>query len=256
VIDIHTHLLPGVDDGSPSAEHSSMVLARMASEGVTTIVCTPHLNASRAAQAPYAAHAALLDGLRARAPVGLQLLPGWEIMLDQFGIDLTPVHLGLGDSRARLVEFSRRGLPAGATEELLRLRATGVIPVVAHPERYAGCTVDTLQTWRELGAVLQGDALALLGAGPMTDLARTMLSEGLTDILASDNHGDRRSLSTVRRWLEEIGAGDQAGVLTDSNARCLLEGRPMEPVAPVRLQSGVLDRLKALFFARRKPADA
>jgi protein-tyrosine phosphatase len=256
VIDIHTHLLPGVDDGSPNAEHSSMVLGRMAGEGVTTVVCTPHLNASQAAGAPYEAHAALLDDLRRRAPASVQLLGGWEIMLDQFGVDLTPEYLSLGGSRARLVEFSRRGLPLGATEELLRLRATGVIPVVAHPERYQGCTIDLLIAWRELGAVLQGDALALLGAGPMTQLARTMLAEGLTDILASDNHGDRRSLSTARLWLEEIGALDQARILTDSNARCLLEGKPLTAVAPVHLQTSVLERLKSLFSGRRRAADA
>jgi protein-tyrosine phosphatase len=256
VIDIHTHLLPGVDDGSPSAAHSSVVLARMAAEGVTTVVCTPHLNASQAAQAPRAEHAALLDELRGHSPEGMRLLPGWEIMLDRFGVDLTAPSLALGDSRARLVEFSRRGLPSGATEELLRLRTMGLIPVVAHPERYQGCTLDLLGAWREFGAVLQGDAVALLGAGPMTELARAMLSEGLIDILASDNHGDRRSLSTARLWLEEIGAGDQAEVLTDSNARCLLEGRPLMAVTPVRLQQRVLDRLKALFFARRREADA
>ena len=256
MIDIHTHLLPGVDDGSPNAEHSTMVLGRMAGEGVTTVVCTPHLNASQAAEAPFEAHAALLDDLRRRAPDGVQLLAGWEIMLDRFGVDLTAGYLALGGSRARLVEFSRRGLSPGATEELLRLRATGVVPVVAHPERYQGCTIDLLITWREIGAVLQGDAVALLGAGPMTELARTMLGEGLIDILASDNHGDRRSLSTARRWLEEIGAFDQARILTDSNARCLLEGRPLEAVAPVRLQTGVLDRLKSLLFARRRAADA
>ena len=68
------------------------------------------------------------------------------------------------------------------------------VPVVAHPERYQGCTMETITTWRELGAVIQCDAMALLGGGPMTEFARAMLGAGLVDILASDNHGDRRSL--------------------------------------------------------------
>lgn len=51
--------------------------------------------------------------------------------------------------------------------------------------------------------VIQGDALMLLSAGEMAQLARAMLAGGLYDILASDNHGDRRSLATVREWLRE-----------------------------------------------------
>ena len=54
MIDIHTHLLPGVDDGSQSFETSETVLARFALEGVHTVVCTPHLDASRAPEAPVA----------------------------------------------------------------------------------------------------------------------------------------------------------------------------------------------------------
>jgi len=254
VIDIHTHLLPGVDDGSPTAAHSAVVLHRMVSEGVSGVVCTPHLNASQANKAPYDEHRVLLDDLRAMAPPGVELFSGWEIMLDGSGVDLRPMALSLGGSTARLVEFPRRPLPPGATEELLRLRMSGIVPVVAHPERYRGCTLDVLHSWRELGAVLQGDAMALLGAGPMSELARAMLAEGLTDVLASDNHGDRRALSTARRWLEEIHAGQQADVMTRENPRCLLENRALAPVPPIRFQTGVFERLKALLFGRSRRA--
>jgi protein-tyrosine phosphatase len=178
------------------------------------------------------------------------LYAGWEIMLDRFGVDLSPHVLSLGGSRARLVEFSRRGLPIGAGEELLRLKMSGVLPVVAHPERYGGCTVDTLHRWHELGAVLQTDAVALIAGGRMAEFAQTMLSEGLIDILASDNHGDRRSLSTVRRWLLEIGAGEQAAVMTEENPRRLLEDRPLAPVSPFRQVSGIWGRLKEMFLGR------
>ena len=52
MIDLHTHLLPGVDDGSPTAAHSATVLRRMHDEGVRTVACTPHLRASEAWEAP------------------------------------------------------------------------------------------------------------------------------------------------------------------------------------------------------------
>jgi protein-tyrosine phosphatase len=246
VIDIHTHLLPAVDDGSPHAEHSAVVLSRMLREGVRAVVCTPHLNASAAQVAPVTEHLRLLEHLRGAAPAGITLYPGWEIMLDRPGTDLRSAALGLAESRARLVEFPRRGLPSGATEELLRLRQSGVLPVVAHPERYFGCDAQVIKTWRELGVVIQTDANALLGTGTLTQRAREFLSEGLIDILASDNHGDRRSLQAARTWLIEVGASEQAGVLTEENPRRLLTGQELLPVAPVSLRKGILVRLREL----------
>jgi protein-tyrosine phosphatase len=254
VIDLHTHLLPGVDDGSPTAAHSATVLQRMRAEGVRVIVCTPHLRASEAPLAPIEEHARRHEELRAVAPAGLELLRGFEIMLDRPGADLTSEALALGTSRARLVEFPRRGLPPGATEELLRLRMSGLMPVVAHPERYIGCTIEMIGVWRDVGAVIQADAVALLGAGPMADFARQMLGEGLVDVLASDNHGDRRSLSQARDWLSEIGATQQAWFLSEENPRRVLAGEPMQAVPPIRFRRGVFDRLRELVFGGRQGA--
>ena len=251
MIDLHTHLLPGVDDGSPTAAHSATILRRMQGEGVQTVVCTPHLRASEALDAPVTEHARLHEELRTIAPPEVRLLTGFEIMLDQPGLDLTSPALALGGSVARLVEFPRRGLPAGATEELLRLRMSGVLPVVAHPERYSGCTIETLGVWRELGAVMQADGMALLGAGPMAEFAREALAEGFVDVLASDNHGDRRSLATARDWLGEIGASEQARLLTEENPRRLLAGNALLPVPPIRFRRGVFDRLRELVFGGR-----
>ncbi|HEY5545208.1 MAG TPA: CpsB/CapC family capsule biosynthesis tyrosine phosphatase [Gemmatimonadaceae bacterium] len=257
MIDIHTHLLPGVDDGSPNADHSAMVIARLFGEGVRGIVCTPHLNASRAGEAPFEHHAELLASLRGRAPAGLTLHAGFEIMLDTGAFDVSDARLGLAGSRARLVEFPRRGLPPDATEQLLRVRSQGLVPVVAHPERYHGCTTETIATWRELGAVIQCDAMGLLGGGPMTEFGRAMLGAGQVDIIASDNHGDRRSLATVLLWMSEIGADAQAGILMRENPALLLAGGSLRPVSPVSFQRGMFDRLRELIFrpSRRAPVE-
>jgi protein-tyrosine phosphatase len=255
VIDIHTHLLPGVDDGSPNADHSVMVLRRMMAEGVRGLVCTPHLNASHAAEAPFDEYQALLADLTERAPAGVVLYGGFEIMLDTTMFELSDDRLGLAGSRARLVEFPRRGLPPAATEQLLRVRSQGLTPVVAHPERYHGCTPEIIAEWRELGAVIQCDAMALLGAGPMTDFARGMLAAGQVDILASDNHGDRRSLATAVLWLTEMGAAGQARMLTAENPELLLAGARLRAVPPISFQRGMFERLRELIFgtSRRTP---
>lgn len=252
MIDIHSHLLPGVDDGSPSVAVSVEVLTRFASDGVETVVCTPHLRASKAAEAPHAAYDAILDTLIAAAPAPPALQRGWEIMLDVPGVDLTAPGLALGSSSAVLVEFPRTGVPARAGEELFRLKMAGLVPVLAHPERYWGCTPALVKSWRQSGTVIQIDSAALLAGGRMGQLALALLEEGLADCLASDNHGDRRSLGAIHDWLSEQGAAEHATLLTEINPRRLLSNLPMLPVPPVRVGHGLLARLRELVRGRRR----
>jgi protein-tyrosine phosphatase len=250
VIDIHTHLLPGVDDGSQSFESSATVLARFALEGVHTVVCTPHLDASRAAEAPVAYYAELLAALRAHLPPSgtPKLLPGWEIKLDRPGCDLSSPDLSLGGSRAVLVEFPYGPLPAGATDEIARLCDSGIVPVVAHPDRYHECTTAHVRAWRASGAVIQTDGRMLLGGGPHADFAQALVEEGLVDCLASDNHGDLRSIATVREWLGELGAGEAAELLSHENPRRILANERPLPVPSITIQRGLLRRLRDLMF--------
>jgi protein-tyrosine phosphatase len=247
VIDIHTHLLPGVDDGSPSLEVSLPILQRFVEEGVEVVVCTPHLEASHAARVPHEKYDAIFRELSARAPRGITLLRGWEIMIDAPDVDLGDRRLGLGGSRAMLVEFPRMNVPAAADRELMRLRTSGVIPILAHPERYWGCTPDMVRTWRNAGAAIQMDASMLLGGPSSSKLARALLAAGLVDCIASDNHGDTRSLAGARQWLLELGADEQAELLTRGNARRMLDGQLPLPVAPLPVvERGMLARLKQL----------
>lgn len=251
MIDLHTHLLPGVDDGSPSVEVSVPILERFARDGVEVVVCTPHLEASRAARAPHEQYETIFRELRARVPAGLTLLRGWEIMIDVPGINLEDRRLGLGGSAAVLVEFPRMNVPSAAGAELMRLRTSGLIPVLAHPERYWGCTPDLVRSWRDAGAAIQMDSSMLLGAPNASRLARALLSEGLVDCIASDNHGDRRSMAGAREWLIELGAIEQAEMLTRTNARRMLDGQPPIPVAPLPVaERGMLSRLKQLVLGR------
>lgn len=251
MIDIHTHLLPGVDDGSPSPEVSIPVLERFVNDGVQIVVCTPHLDASRAAHAPYERHLEILAALRARASVSPELRLGWEIMLDAPGVDLRDHRFGLGGSSAVLVEFPRMMVPPNASEELFRLRMSGVVPVLAHPERYWGCTVDRVEEWRRVGATIQMDVAGLFASGSQASLAASMLEEGLVDVLASDTHGDSRALLPARQWLLEIGAPEAADLLTRRNAAHLLADQPVEPVPPIERRRGMFGRLKELLLGNR-----
>lgn len=252
MIDIHSHLLPGVDDGSPSVEVSVSVLERFGAQGVEVLVCTPHLLASDAATVAPDVYDDIFERLVASAPERPELRLGWEIMLDGPGYDLSSRHLHLAGSSAVLVEFPRIGVPRGASEELTRLVRGGMVPVVAHPERYYGCTPALVREWRALGAAIQMDAAMLVGRGPVAGLARQLLAEGLADCVASDNHGDRRSLGAAAQWLEELGATEQARLLTEVNPGKILAGERPLPVPPIpALERGAFARLRELIFGRR-----
>lgn len=252
MIDIHTHLLPGVDDGSPSVAASVPVLRKFAADGVELLVCTPHLDASRAASAPHEKHQAILADLIAAAPPTPKLVLGWEIKLDVPGADLRDARLGLAQSTARLVEFNRTSLPPNAAGELCRLRMSGVVPVVAHPERYWGCTRDHVASWRSCGALIQMDVTAILGSRRIGRLAEALLAQGMVDCFASDTHVDNRALAAARRWLEEVASPDVAWLMTSENARRILNGEAPQPVPPVEFRRGVIERLRELLFGAHR----
>ena len=248
MIDLHTHLLPGVDDGSPSIDASRPVLEWFATEGVEAVVCTPHLAASgvRQAAATRERNAAILAELVAAVPAGPRLILGWEIMLDEPGVDLTGSELALGTSKAILVEFPRTSPPGNGAAELFRIRMSGAVPVLAHPERYWGCTVDAVREWRRCGAVIQMDAIMLFGKSPMSDVARDLVTHGLVDCMASDNHADRRSLRAAHEWVAGIASEEQAALLTRENPRRILADEPVLPVAPLPGRRGIGARLREL----------
>ena len=251
MVDIHSHLLPGVDDGSKSVDMSLPVLEQFVADGVECLVLTPHLMASKASSAPYERNQRIFEELRSVAPRALEMHLGWEIMLDEPNIDLRGPRLSLGGSRAVLVEFAHHSVPVSAGGELYRLRAAGVIPVLAHPERYYGCTVESVEAWRHAGAVIQMDTGGLLGKGAISRLSRALVEEGLVDMFSSDNHGDSRSLVTARDWLREVTTPEHAELLTRTNARRLLDGLPVLPVPPMPTTSGIFGRLRELFLSRR-----
>src|SRR5688500_12984112 len=187
LIDLHTHPLPGVADGARSSAQAAAVLSRFARAGLTRVACTPHLRAStvRLGEVPdlTPAYERLAERCRAGEQDMPTLLRGWEIMLDDPGVELTAAELRLGGGPAVLVELPRGEIPPGIERELARLRTSGVVPVVAHPERYAGLTPTHARRWREAGAALQGDATTLCGSGARGAVARALLADGAYDIL-------------------------------------------------------------------------
>lgn len=256
VVDFHNHLIPGVDDGAVDEEEARQALRVLVAAGVDTVICSPHLEGGLLARP--AAIARRLDELdagwrRLQAVaaedefVGVDVLRGAEVRLDAPELDLRDARLRLAGSPFVLVEFPYFTVPPNSAEALASLAARAVQPVLAHPERYVGTSLELAEEWRAAGARLQANGPSFLGryGGTPRELAFGLLQRGLIDYVCSDYHA--RGEPCVREYitvLEEIGAEEQALLLTRSNPRRLLDGLAPLPVPPLRRpRPGLLGRL-------------
>lgn len=253
MIDLHSHLLPGVDDGSQSVDRSLVVLTEQAGRGVADIVLTPHMTASELDGGVPPSHDRAFAQLIAKAPSSPRLHRGAEVMLDR---PLTPEvaarpEFRLGGGPVMLVEFPRLVAFEAVWHALRNLSELGVVPLLAHPERYASCTPAAVARWKEVGALMQVDATTVLMPNRRGDRARALLGHGLADVAAADNHGDDRSLATLRDALTNAGAGQVADLLTRINPTAILTGQPMTPVPPTAVKLSLADRLRRLLVSEQ-----
>lgn len=196
-IDIHTHILPGMDDGAQSME-DALNMARLAvKSGVTTVVATPH---SRRTSQPARVAAEIESRVRALQyrlrceEIPLRVLPGTEI----FVTEATPTLLARGEllslagTRYALLEFSPEEDPAFIYTMLQAVVDVHFVPVVAHPERYF-CVQEMpelVSDWREDGCLLQLNKGSLLGrfGDAARDAALQLLRDDAAATIASDAH--------------------------------------------------------------------
>lgn len=253
MIDLHSHLLPGLDDGSRSVQQSVEVLRRFAVEGVRAVVLTPHIDASAIAsqgEEHVERRAQAFAALRARAADGPALHLGFEIMLDQPmpTLALGDRRFALAGSRYYLVEFPPTVEARFTVHVLRQFSEVGLVPIVAHPERYEAGTPETLRAWRDAGARVQIDATTLTRAGVRGERARRLVAAGLGDLLAADNHGDGRSLLTGVRYLTDQGLADVAALLAAGNPGAVVQDGALQDPSPVELRRGLLERLRRLIL--------
>lgn len=237
MIDLHNHLLPGVDDGSRSVKQSVHVLQNFLAQGVTDVACTPHLLASKADLGWPETYEDSWRALTAVVPEGMTLYRGAEVMLDRpVGPLIAERTVTLNRSRYLLVEFQRMVPAEIVGRALADVTRHGLIPLLAHAERYSSSSVESVRAWRDVGAVIQVDATTMTLPRSRGDRARDLVREGLADVLAADNHGDDRSVATALDWLTEHDAGEQAILLLDTNPRAILEDKATYEVDPLPMR--------------------
>ena len=234
MIDLHNHLLPGIDDGAPDLE-TSLALARVAvQDGITHLVCTPHIHPGRYDNSPASIQPALASFAAAlkQAEIPLQVSAAAEV---RFGMELmVGVSQGsipfLGEWQGKnvlLLEFPHGEVPFGAERLISWLLQRNIIPMLAHPERNKGImrTPSKLKPFLDVGCLLQVTASSVAGHfGPAAEeIAHDLLEQGVVTILASDAHNLEH-----RPPLLSEGLHAAARIIGDAKAEALVLHTPWQ----------------------------
>jgi protein-tyrosine phosphatase len=249
VIDLHSHILPGIDDGARTIEDALGIAEAAVADGIRILAATPHVRDRypTSAETMEERLAELQLALR-EEDIELELRGGGEIALDWLA-EVRPDELprfGLGGNPAYLLlEFPYVGWPLGLPVQVLELRRRGITAVIAHPERSASVQSEPrrLQQIVDAGALVQVTAASLdgrLGKRCRTT-GLTLIEEGLAHMIASDAHLPdvrRIGLSAAR---EAVGDGALGRWLTEDVPEAIVSGIavPPRPVTPRARRRGL-----------------
>jgi protein-tyrosine phosphatase len=244
VIDLHSHVLPGIDDGVQTVAESVEMLRAAHDDGISRIAATPHVRDDYpTAPNEMELLVAQVNGAAREAAIPVEVLTGGELDL-RFAADLDDATLrrfGLGGNPSLLLlEFPYFGWPLQLPDLVFDLKLRGFRVVLAHPERNADVQADPerLRALVDIGAVVQITAASLdgrLGGAPRTT-AKRLLDARLAHLLASDAHAP--DVRSVGLSAAASAAGDDALArwLTEDVPGELLAGRPLpeRPEPPKR----------------------
>jgi protein-tyrosine phosphatase len=200
VIDLHCHILPGIDDGAGDLSVSLDMARAFVADGVTHVACTPHILPGLYYNSGPQIRDAVrqLQGVIDAEGIALQLVPGADNhIVPDFVASLTAGHLlTLGDTRYVLVEPPHHLPPPRMEEFFFGILAAGYVPILTHPERLSWITghYGALRRLASAGVWMQITAGSLSGAFGRNARywAERMLDEGRVSILATDAHDMRR----------------------------------------------------------------
>jgi protein-tyrosine phosphatase len=235
LIDIHSHVLFGLDDGARTLEDSLAMVRLAAKHGTTDLVATPHANLEYRFEPERIAER--IAQVREAASDVLRLYTGCDFHLSyeniQDAID-HPRKYTINQQNYLLVEFSELLIFKNTEEIFARLRDAGMIPVITHPERNGLLRqrAETIAQWVEQGARVQLTAQSLTGrfGRNAKDFSRDLLNRKLVHVVASDGHDCERRppvMDDARAWLRMEYGEALAEALCVTNPGAALRGQEM-----------------------------
>jgi protein-tyrosine phosphatase len=235
MIDIHSHILPGLDDGAATIEESLAMLRMAAAAGTTDIVATPHANPEFAFDPDRVSRG--IAELRSGASDIPRIHYGCDFHLSPENIEdalRTPTKYAINHRSYLLVEFSERSIPKTTRQTFSAMLDAGIRPVITHPERnlLLQKRLGELESWVESGCFVQVTAQSLLGlfGSRAREFSHLLMNRNLVHFLASDAHDlERRTTVLQPAWdyvAEQFGAATAQRLLSE-NPQAALEGAPL-----------------------------
>jgi protein-tyrosine phosphatase len=260
MVDIHCHLLPGLDDG-PGSFEESVAMAEMAiGDGITHVVATPH--ASSMYRFDPEAVKRLRSELQEKVGDRLQLATGCDFHLSFENLQDLPSNTAkytINQKSYLLVEFADFSIPPSMDDTLHQLQLLGLSVIITHPERNRLICghQERLRRWLHLGCYVQVTAQSLLGefGGRAQKYALQWLDEDMVHFVASDAHSTKGRPLQLRRTYDAVSErrGEEiAQALFQDNPLAAFEGRPLpyepEQTDPAARSSRSGRRKRFIFF--------
>ena len=201
-IDIHSHVIPGIDDGARNEAIALEMLAIAKKNGTGHIIATPHYvyGNTRYGFATIIEKCNSLNGLAASAGIDITVYPGCEVFITPELIELYEQGLigTLADSRYMLVEFPMMSIPPYTDNVLYELQLKGITPIIAHPERYSEIQrkPELLEAYIDRGILIQVNSGSITGSygRQLKKTVMRLIKEGYVHFIASDAHSnDKRN---------------------------------------------------------------
>lgn len=251
MIDLHSHILPAIDDGARNIGESVGIARAAVRDGTTVIAATPHVRQDYPTRPEdILSGVEELNRILAEDGVPLRVVPGAEISfgrLRKLGRDELAGFALAGNPRFVLVEFPYRGWPEDIVDEILRLGGAGITAVLAHPERndVVQGDVSRIQFAAEAGALVQVTSGSLTGdAGRASRrTARSLLGRRLCHLLASDVHGPNVRRTLLGEARQSVGDDELARWLTEDVPAAILNRQELPPRPGNARPRGLLHRL-------------
>jgi protein-tyrosine phosphatase len=241
MVDIHHHLLWGLDDGPKDIETSIAMAHASAADGVTHVVCTPHANGKfNYDPAVNQAKVAELQQRLNEENIALTLGLGCDFHLSYDNIveaKADPARFSINGLGYLMVELPDYALPAQLNETFYELQLAGLIPVLTHPERNPTLQKDQarLAEWMRGGMLVQitGDSVTGKMGRTAEKMAHDLLAKRWVHFLATDAHDVTRRpprLSEARDLVAKRYGHDYATSLVTTNPTAVYQGKPFEPM--------------------------
>ena len=235
MVDIHSHILPEVDDGSKSWEMSVAMCRMAAADGITRQVATPHANDRYHYDRGYlqglVAHLQGLIGDGLTISLGCDFHLSYENLQD---VLVNPARYAIEGTRYMLVELSNYGVPQQTTDCFLKLGDRGITAIITHPERNPILreSPQRVVEWAEQGCVIQvtGGSLTGFWGERVRRAAQWLLEHDAVHVLATDAHDTEKRipiLSTALEAAAEICGAEVADALVNANPAAIVQSQSL-----------------------------